>query len=561
MTNPANFLQSLGWAVLNSLWQLALLWLVYQIIIVVFSKTSPAVKSRLASSLLILGFVWFIVTFILVYTETTAGPASTVFFNAYENESVGHWLNKILPAASVIYLVALLFPLLRFIRNYRYVQVIRQYGISRPSAEWRLFVNRIAAQMGIKKPVHIWISEWVSSPVTIGYLKPVILVPLAAINQLSSPQMEAVLLHELAHIKRYDYLLNLVLNIIRTILYFNPFAKAFVQIVEAEREKSCDELVLQFQYQGHEYAAALLSLEKLSRTQQLLVLGAAGQGKELLHRIETILGVQRKRPFSLRQFTGILTAVFYIISLNILFLIGQGVTLKARSQNHQVMAAPLADLSQARANYNQELLSELSPSDIRSFLPVSDTRIRETAIPALSSLAANPGLMNVCFEEPEKEEPAIKLNPEEEAMIREAVASSRKIMESTQWKAMEKNLAEVFDQKEKEELKKALRMEMNKFDWSKWEDKLRYAYDQVNWDKVNSQLNEAISMMKTDSLVKVYNNAMIQFSKAREELAALSMEGIPDSDVSLKSLAEKQRQLEKEINRLKATRNKKVVRL
>ena len=100
MTNPANFLQSLGWAVLNSLWQLALLWLVYQIIIVVFSKTSPAVKSRLASSLLILGFVWFIVTFILVYTETTAGPASTVFFNAYENESVGHWLNKILPAAS-----------------------------------------------------------------------------------------------------------------------------------------------------------------------------------------------------------------------------------------------------------------------------------------------------------------------------------------------------------------------------------------------------------------------------------------------------------------------------
>jgi uncharacterized small protein (DUF1192 family) len=67
--------------------------------------------------------------------------------------------------------------------------------------------------------------------------------------------------------------------------------------------------------------------------------------------------------------------------------------------------------------------------------------------------------------------------------------------------------------------------------------------------------------MKTDSLVKVYNNAMIQFSKAREELAALSMEGIPDSDVSLKSLTEKQRQLEKEINRLKATRNKKVVRL
>ncbi len=96
---------------------------------------------------------------------------------------------------------------------------------------------------------------------------------MAVINQLSTRQMEAVLLHELAHIRRHDYLLNLIINIIRTILYFNPFARAFVGIIESEREKNCDELVLQFQYGGYDYASALLSLEKLSHTRQFLVLG------------------------------------------------------------------------------------------------------------------------------------------------------------------------------------------------------------------------------------------------------------------------------------------------
>ena len=106
-----------------------------------------------------------------------------------------------------------------------------------------MFVKNLAAQMGIKKPVHVWISELVCSPVTIGYLKPIILVPLAAINHLTTQQLEAVLLHELSHIKRYDYLINLIINFIQTILYFNPLVKAFVKIIEREREKSCDEMV------------------------------------------------------------------------------------------------------------------------------------------------------------------------------------------------------------------------------------------------------------------------------------------------------------------------------
>ncbi|MBL7749212.1 MAG: M56 family metallopeptidase, partial [Chitinophagaceae bacterium] len=320
MTGQANFLQSLGWAVLNSLWQLALLWVLYQVLTAVFKKISPATKSLLAAGLLISGFAWFMYTFI---TVLIAGPAHTDTLTAgivaaSANNELSTWLQQSLPVASVIYLILLLLPVLRFMRNYRYVQVIRQYGRSKLQVDWRMFVQRTAAQMGIRKKVNAWVSELVSSPVTIGFLKPVILVPLAAINHLSPQQLEAVLLHELSHIKRSDYLVNLIINFIQTILYFNPFVKAFVKIVEREREKSCDEMVLQFQYDSHDYASALLTLEKASQVQKPFAMAAAGKKNDLLHRIETIMGVQPKPSLSFNKLAGLFAGLLCIIALNAL---------------------------------------------------------------------------------------------------------------------------------------------------------------------------------------------------------------------------------------------------
>jgi bla regulator protein BlaR1 len=212
----SNFLQALGWAVLNSLWQMALLWIVYQLITGIFRSTSSAKKSVLASALLMTGFGWFVFTFVsIIYSEEAIATATIASIEG--NEQLNEWLRRTLPVASVIYLILLILPLLHYIRNYRYVQVIRNHGLSKADVEWRMFVRRVAEQLGIKKPVHVWVSEFVTSPVTIGYLKPVILIPMAAINHLSTRQMEAVLLHELSHIRRYDYFINLILKFIQSL--------------------------------------------------------------------------------------------------------------------------------------------------------------------------------------------------------------------------------------------------------------------------------------------------------------------------------------------------------
>jgi len=233
------FLQALGWAVLNSMWQMAFLWIIFNTALSIPRSVRPAHKSAIAFTLLLTGFLWFILTFVSLFVSKDNNN-SIVQLNslpASVNQNLNNFLDIALPYASVVYMALFIIPGMRFIKNYRYVQSLRKNNLSKIDISWRMFVKKVGAQIGIAKPVHIWISEMVTSPVTIGYFKPLILVPIAAMNNLTTQQMEAVLLHELSHIKRYDYLVNLVIHFIQSVLYFNPFVKAFVQTINAKEKE------------------------------------------------------------------------------------------------------------------------------------------------------------------------------------------------------------------------------------------------------------------------------------------------------------------------------------
>ena len=353
-TGQSNFLQALGWAVLNSLWQMALLWVVFQLATALFRNLTSSQKNTLAASLLFTGFGWFVFTFLILLTESPVTGFSA-FITINENVEVRSWFSRLLPIGSIVYLSLLIFPILNFIRNYRYVQAIRNSGLQKTEVRWRMFVQKIAAQMGIKKKVHIWISGLVNSPVTVGYLKPIILLPAAAINHLTINQLEAVLLHELSHIRRFDYLVNLLTRIIQTVLYFNPFVKAFSKIIETEREKNCDEIVLQFQYEPYGYASALLALEKAAHLPQSLAVAASGGKKsELLNRIEYILGINKKNVFSFNRIAGVFAALFCFVSLNAVLLLSKSGETKLNPGLLTDVSGPFAFLSPEKEMYGKE---------------------------------------------------------------------------------------------------------------------------------------------------------------------------------------------------------------
>lgn len=563
-----NFLQALGWAVINSLWQMALLWVLYQVITGIF-KTNSSQKSTLATALLLAGFSWFVYTFFALLSlggQSTAEIAVAAgFANVTANEKLNEWLSVTLPIASFTYLILLVFPVWRFIRNYRYVQVIRNHGLSKVNVQWRIFVQRLTAQMGIRKPVHIWVSELVSSPVTIGYLKPVILVPLAAINHLTPQQLEAVLLHELSHIRRYDYLINLIINCIQTILYFNPFVKAFVQIVEREREKHCDEIVMQFQYDSHEYASALLILEKNNLSRKTLAMAVSGKKNDLLHRVELILGIRKKPILSFNKLAGLFAGLLCIIGINALLLLSrpvngnQGVSFTHLSSPFYLFPEETGPEIMLEQPAPYIVSTHAKPASIS----VNNTTKESPAKQKIKNESLQPieknlrDFINVSYEA----EIVPELKKYQEVVVKEALEASKKVLEATQWKQLEKNIADVFTQKEKEQLRSEYHRSLAKFDWTKWEDKLRKAYDDVNWDKVNEQLNKAVTNIRLDSLQKVYVATSVKLREVQVELAEQDLKGIPDTDITVKELQRKQQEVQKGLNNLKALRTKKVIHL
>jgi Zn-dependent protease with chaperone function len=308
------FLQALGWAIANSLWQMALLWGLYQLCFGLFRAVKASIKTTAATVLLFTGFLWFLGSMINHYWYLTSEsarrkdgtlsgytttlrdyPGHTLLF--YVNKALG-WSEHYLPYLSFAYLLVLGFLLVRVVKAYQQVREIRTEGLTKMEARWRVYVQEMAYRIGIPKNIKVWLSDKIDIPATVGYLKPLILLPIATFNHLTTEQVEAILLHELAHINRNDYLLNLVITVVETILFFNPFAQLISRHLKTERENSCDDFVLQFRYNPHVYASALLSLVQ-QRSAPELAMAASGR-TDLLDRVKRIMNVPA-RPMNYGQ--------------------------------------------------------------------------------------------------------------------------------------------------------------------------------------------------------------------------------------------------------------------
>jgi hypothetical protein len=131
-------------------------------------------------------------------------------------------------------------------------------------------------------------------PCITGFIKPIILLPFSISGYLTADEIEAILLHELAHVKRNDYLLNFVQQVISIILFFNPFTRLINKLINKERENCCDDVVVHITGSPFIYAQALLKLEENKQSQWQLALAAIGKRYELLNRIERIMKTEKQ---------------------------------------------------------------------------------------------------------------------------------------------------------------------------------------------------------------------------------------------------------------------------
>jgi hypothetical protein len=137
------------------------------------------------------------------------------------------------------------------------------------------------------------------------------------------------------------------------------------------------------------------------------------------------------------------------------------------------------------------------------------------------------------------------------------------VLENVQWKALERNLGEVFTTTEKAVLKAKVEKQVQKtinFD-KQLEKKITMAYDHLDWDKIKTQLSSAVTQARIDSMRYVYNAAIAKMDYVGKELCENDLKGIPDTDITLKEIDQKRTEVKKALNTLNAVKTKKIVHL
>jgi beta-lactamase regulating signal transducer with metallopeptidase domain len=303
--------EAIGHTIMLSLAQAFIIFICLRIILKLIPHSASNVKYNLSYCAYLAIGTWFIVTFIHQYSiayshvnfASTASFASSELLNANAGSNSSalflmSFLNEYLPFIAAIYVLGIGWHTFRFLFNFLKINKLKSTGIIEPDPVFQQNLSRLARSMQIKTSLRAFFSSHVNTPMMIGFLKPVILLPFSTMSKLSPEQFEAILLHELAHIRRNDYLLNIIQTVLDIVLFFNPFGWWITKYIREEREKSCDEMVVQFSTPFH-YAHALLSLEEPLKKQSL-VMTAVNKRSYLFHRIKNIMETKNNQ-LGLRQ--------------------------------------------------------------------------------------------------------------------------------------------------------------------------------------------------------------------------------------------------------------------
>lgn len=387
LTNQINtYLYAIGNGMLHSIWIAALLLLAYLGITRIWklSASSKFTLAVVANGIVLLSF-FIAITANAQHAWTLPMAAQTWLQTALQIVRI-----QLIPILAAAYCIVSVGMLLRLAMGWHNISNMRQHNLQKPAVDIRLFVQEKAQWLHIQQPVKVWLSNHISSPMTVGFLKPVILLPVAIVNQLTPAQVEAILIHELAHIKRYDYLINIGLQIADSFLFFNPFAKQLLKIAYAEREYSCDDWVLQFNYDKQLYAQALLNIGKAS-LQPAMAMGLANKKHgSLYQRICRLAGIQTVGGLAYSQYIGRSISLLLVIAIISIATIENRQVAKSNSEQLAQHKEALVELKYVQMAFDWMFGNKAAPLKYTAAKPLSEYTAIEEAPATFTAIADTP---------------------------------------------------------------------------------------------------------------------------------------------------------------------------
>jgi beta-lactamase regulating signal transducer with metallopeptidase domain len=317
-------LQSLGWTLVHFCWQAAAIALVYWLADVALSRARSQTRYLLALGAMLLTLLSALTT--LAYEEAHGDPellspgALSAVADATAGSSISMdlassaqlnpagvttlpallHLSRLLPWLDVAWLLGVACLSIRTIGGWRMIERLRRSALMEAPEAVRETFARLCERLGILSPVCLRISEHVQGPLAMGIVRSLIILPASAVMALSPQQLEAVLAHELEHVRRADYFWNLIQTAVETLFFFHPAVWWLGSRLRQQRELCCDDAAVQACADPLIYATALLRLEE-RRSQQLglaMALDGHRSSSGLRVRIARVLGETNgeKRP-------------------------------------------------------------------------------------------------------------------------------------------------------------------------------------------------------------------------------------------------------------------------
>jgi bla regulator protein BlaR1 len=313
---PDTIVRAVCWTLLHSLWQGLIFAVVAGVVLVLTKKSGASLRYNLLCGGLCLFLAVSGYTFYRQLVPAGAGmrgvASTAAMVNGRAGEAAeggadlaatigaGHTLRSGIDAlvgyfnrnASLVVLIWFMVFVARFVQllsGWVYTQRIRHYQTRPAPADWQERLARLLEKLRITRPVSLLESALVKVPVVVGALKPIILVPMGMLAGLPPEQVESILLHELAHIRRRDYLFNLVQHVVDTVFFFNPALIWVSSLIRAERENCCDDVAIRETKSRRRLIEALVSFHEYEQSAQGYALGFAAQESQVVRRVKRIV--------------------------------------------------------------------------------------------------------------------------------------------------------------------------------------------------------------------------------------------------------------------------------
>jgi len=306
---PENWLHAIGATLFHSLWLGVILALLAGLVMFTTRKASAAMRYNLLTICLSLFVVAIAFTF---YKELQKPVIASQLFSANQkvinlspadgqamasvqnkmsagmNQALSLW-NTYAVQIVLIWFLIICGKSIQLIVGLNNVYHLRNHAIYAAGKKWDVKLAEVSEKLGLSQEIKLMQSGIAQMPMVVGHFKPLVLIPLGLLNGLSTTEVEAILAHELAHIKRKDYLVNLLQSFIEIVFFFNPAVLWVSQLIKTEREHCCDDLAIACVNDRKNYVQALVVCQEFKQRAPAYAMAVTGRKGSLLHRASRML--------------------------------------------------------------------------------------------------------------------------------------------------------------------------------------------------------------------------------------------------------------------------------